>query len=62
MGDIGARAYENVKSTWIKQKIWDRRWSGMPGMIWIHEEPDDDASDISTNAAAASANGSPRDS
>jgi hypothetical protein len=38
--DIDAKAYQDVKSSWIKQGIWDPRWRDMPGMTWIHEEPD----------------------
>ena len=37
--DINTTAYENVKSTWIKRKIWNQRWGTIPGMSWNHEEP-----------------------
>ena len=37
--DINTRAYEMVKSFWVKQKIWDQRWGILPGMSWKHEEP-----------------------
>ncbi|KAI9768628.1 MAG: hypothetical protein M1840_004825 [Geoglossum simile] len=35
--DINTRAYENVKNTWAKRGIWDRRWGILPGMSWEHE-------------------------
>ncbi|OAX83522.1 hypothetical protein ACJ72_02116 [Emergomyces africanus] len=50
--DIDAKAYENVKNRWIKQKIWNPKWGDMPGMTWIHEEPDEDEADISNPPAA----------
>ena len=37
--DINTRAYENVKNTWTKRGIWNRRWGILPGMSWKHEEP-----------------------
>ncbi|KAF2176606.1 hypothetical protein K469DRAFT_438086, partial [Zopfia rhizophila CBS 207.26] len=37
--DINTRAYENVKNTWIKRCIWNRKWGILPGMSWKHEEP-----------------------
>lgn len=37
--DVNTRAYEMVKSFWVKQKIWDQRWGILPGMSWKHEEP-----------------------
>lgn len=40
--DINTRAYEMVKSFWVKQKIWDGRWGILPGMTWKHEEPFDE--------------------
>jgi hypothetical protein len=36
-GDINTKAYENVKNTWTKRGIWDRRWGILPGMSWKHE-------------------------
>lgn len=36
--DINSRAYENVKVTWVKRGIWNRRWGILPGMNWKHEE------------------------
>ncbi|KKZ66657.1 hypothetical protein EMCG_00220 [[Emmonsia] crescens] len=40
--DIDAKAYENAKDHWLEQKIWNPKWGHMPGMTWIHEDPDDD--------------------
>ncbi|KAL8939735.1 MAG: hypothetical protein Q9211_002605 [Gyalolechia sp. 1 TL-2023] len=37
--DINTRAYENIKSTWTKRLIWNRKWGILPGMSWKHEEP-----------------------
>ncbi|KAG9232395.1 hypothetical protein BJ875DRAFT_544592 [Amylocarpus encephaloides] len=37
--DINTRAYENVKNTWTKRGIWNKRWSVLPGMSWKHEQP-----------------------
>ena len=37
--DINTRAYENVKNTWWKRGIWNRKWGVLPGMSWKHEEP-----------------------
>ena len=37
--DINTRAYENIKSTWIRRRIWNERWGIMPGMLWKHEDP-----------------------
>ncbi|ESZ94491.1 hypothetical protein SBOR_5139 [Sclerotinia borealis F-4128] len=37
--DINTRAYENVKNTWIKRSIWNKRWGVLPGMSWKHEHP-----------------------
>ena len=37
--DINTRAYENVKNTWTKRRIWNGRWGTLPGMSWKHEEP-----------------------
>ncbi len=36
--NINTRAYENVKNTWTKRGIWNRRWGILPGMSWKHEE------------------------
>ncbi|KAL2363387.1 hypothetical protein RJZ56_003686 [Blastomyces dermatitidis] len=43
--DINTKAYENVKNHWLAQKIWNPQWGDMPGMTWIHEEPDDEDSE-----------------
>jgi hypothetical protein len=37
--DINTRAYENVKKTWTKRGIWNKRWGVLPGMSWKHEQP-----------------------
>jgi hypothetical protein len=37
--DINTRAYENVKNTWAKRGIWNKRWGVLPGMSWKHEQP-----------------------
>jgi len=37
--DINTRAYENIKNTWIKRKIWNSKWVILPGMSWRHEDP-----------------------
>ncbi|KAG5790577.1 hypothetical protein H9Q69_010361 [Fusarium xylarioides] len=37
--DINTKAYENVKNTWIKRGIWNRKWGVLPGMSWKHEHP-----------------------
>ncbi|KAI4868606.1 hypothetical protein F4820DRAFT_445019 [Hypoxylon rubiginosum] len=37
--DINTRAYENVKNTWVKRRIWNRKWGMLPGMTWVHEQP-----------------------
>ncbi|KLJ10844.1 hypothetical protein EMPG_09858 [Blastomyces silverae] len=37
--DINTKAYERVKATWIRRKIWNTKWGIMPGMVWKHEEP-----------------------
>ncbi|KAL8847235.1 MAG: hypothetical protein Q9221_007722 [Calogaya cf. arnoldii] len=39
--DINTRAYEAVKSTWVRQNIWDKDWGIMPGMTWMHERSPD---------------------
>lgn len=36
-------AYENVKDKWIKQGLWDSRWTDRPGKIWRHERPEEKA-------------------
>ncbi|KAH8163718.1 hypothetical protein CIB48_g4518 [Xylaria polymorpha] len=37
--DVNAAAYDRVKNTWIKRKIWDSKWSSVPGRYWKHEWP-----------------------
>ena len=50
---INTRAYENVKKTWTKRGIWNKRWGILPGMSWKHEEPlDEEAADNPASVAA----------
>lgn len=52
--DIDVQAYENVKNRWLTQKIWNPQWGNdVPGMTWIHEEPDDEDSEQSDNPPAS---------
>lgn len=37
--NINTVAYENVKNTWVRRGIWDKRWGIFPGMSWKHEWP-----------------------
>ncbi|KAK2805489.1 hypothetical protein FQN51_000315 [Onygenales sp. PD_10] len=37
--DINTKAYETVKSTWVRRKIWNVKWGILPGMTWKHEHP-----------------------
>lgn len=37
--NINTRAYENVKKSWTRRRIWNRKWGILPGMSWKHEEP-----------------------
>lgn len=57
--DIDAKAYQDVKSSWIKQGIWDPRWGDMPGMTWIHEEPDPGPAETQNDHAAVLADNNP---
>ena len=54
--DINTRAYENVKNTWIERGIWNNKWGILPGMSWKHEEPIEEVTDDSPNAASALGN------
>jgi hypothetical protein len=40
--DIGTTAYENIRSTWLRRLIWDKKWGTLPGMSWKHERPLED--------------------
>ncbi|KAH9904821.1 hypothetical protein F4778DRAFT_47245 [Xylariomycetidae sp. FL2044] len=40
--DINTRAYEEVKSTWSRRGIWDKKWGVLPGMAWKHEQSEED--------------------
>lgn len=57
--DIGTRAYENVKSTWIRRKIWNRKWAVIPGDTWKHEEPLDELDWIALPSLRADPQGNP---
>lgn len=37
--DINTRAYQIIKSTWVKHMIWNEDWGILPGMQWKHELP-----------------------
>ncbi|KAI2704764.1 hypothetical protein CBS147332_7418 [Penicillium roqueforti] len=37
--NINTKAYEHVKSIWIKRDIWNDQWGILPGMVWKHEIP-----------------------
>lgn len=37
--NLGSRAYENVKSRWIRDGVWDDDWTSIPGTSWRHERP-----------------------
>ncbi|KAH8588286.1 hypothetical protein B0O99DRAFT_677560 [Bisporella sp. PMI_857] len=39
IADINMRAYETVKNTWARRRIWKTGWGILPGMSWKHEEP-----------------------
>ncbi|KAJ5158881.1 uncharacterized protein N7500_008532 [Penicillium coprophilum] len=37
--DVNTKAYETVKSTWLRRGIWNNQWGILPGMAWKHESP-----------------------
>ena len=37
--DLDTRAYEVVKSRWVRDDIWDNDWTSILGMLWRHERP-----------------------
>lgn len=37
--DLDTRAYEVVKSRWVRDDIWDDDWTFVPGTSWRHERP-----------------------
>ena len=37
--NLDAKAYEIVKTRWIKNGIWDVDWTFVPGTSWRHERP-----------------------
>ena len=36
---LDTRAYESLKSRWMRDGIWDDDWSFIPGTSWRHERP-----------------------
>ncbi|KAF1951825.1 hypothetical protein CC80DRAFT_519077 [Byssothecium circinans] len=40
--DLDAIAHQSVKNNWIEDGIWDPKWDELPGMTWIHEEPEEE--------------------
>lgn len=51
--DINTKAYNNVKNTWIRRRIWNKNWGILPGMSWKHEEPlEEEAADSSAPVQA----------
>ncbi|KAI3325937.1 hypothetical protein HD806DRAFT_428542 [Xylariaceae sp. AK1471] len=50
--DISTRAYENIRSTWIRRGIWDKGWGTLPGMSWKHERPLEEVLDGDQNPQA----------
>ncbi|KAG8410991.1 hypothetical protein J3459_016749 [Metarhizium acridum] len=40
--DLDAMAYQSVKDIWIEDGIWNSKWGELPGMTWIHEEPEEE--------------------
>ena len=37
--NLDSRAYENLKSRWIRDGLWDDDWTTIPGTWWRHERP-----------------------
>ena len=37
--NLDTRAYESLKSRWIRDGIWDDDWTFIPGVSWKHERP-----------------------
>ncbi|KAJ8127744.1 hypothetical protein O1611_g5892 [Lasiodiplodia mahajangana] len=37
LADVNTRAYEAVKSRWVKWTLWHHKWGVLPGMWWKHE-------------------------
>ncbi|KAL9129927.1 MAG: hypothetical protein Q9175_007156 [Cornicularia normoerica] len=37
--NLDTRAYETLKSRWIRDGIWDDDWTFVPGTSWRHERP-----------------------
>ncbi|CAD6585982.1 MAG: hypothetical protein ASARMPRED_002362 [Alectoria sarmentosa] len=36
---LDTRAYQSLKSRWMRDGIWDEDWSFIPGTSWRHERP-----------------------
>ncbi|TGJ88656.1 hypothetical protein E0Z10_g6 [Xylaria hypoxylon] len=39
LADVNTRAYEMIRSKWIKWELWHSKWTILPGMWWTHERP-----------------------
>ncbi len=37
--DLDTKAYENTRSRWVRDGIWDNDWGVIPGVSWKHERP-----------------------
>lgn len=37
--NLDSRAYENLKSRWMRDGVWDEDWTWIPGVSWKHERP-----------------------
>jgi len=37
--NLDTKAYESLKSRWIREGIWDDDWTLIPGVSWKHERP-----------------------
>ena len=37
--NLDSRAYENLRSRWIRDGLWDDDWTYIPGTWWRHERP-----------------------
>ncbi|KAK7960787.1 hypothetical protein PG988_012001 [Apiospora saccharicola] len=36
---IDTQAYQRVRKTWMRRRIWDKQWEVLPGQHWRHERP-----------------------
>ncbi|KAI1292604.1 hypothetical protein F5Y03DRAFT_18916 [Xylaria venustula] len=39
LADVNTRAYERIKSRWMRWGVWHSKWGVLPGMWWKHERP-----------------------